>query len=126
MRKSLQLLFAIAFWTALAVASAQAPADTSARNLSLEQQTKLADAITRDAGAPIRDVHFSLAIGNAVPAGVPLRPVPASGAQAAPQFRGASYVVIEEQIALVDAQTRKILAVIQRGLRQSTGAAQTR
>src|SRR5262249_13893068 len=128
MTKLLQLIFAVAFSTALAVttASAQTPAGTSSRNLSLEQQSKIADAITRDAGAPIRDVHFSLAIGNAVPPNVQLRPVPASVAQTAPQFRAASYVVVEEQIAIVDSQTRKILAVIQRGLRQSTGPAQSR
>ena len=124
MTRTLQLVFAIAFSTALAaaVASAQTPAETSARNLSLEQQSKIADAITRDAGVPTAGAHFSLAIGNSVPADVPLRPVPASVAQAAPQFRSASYLVIEEQIAIVDSQTRKILAVIQRGLNQ-TGAA---
>jgi hypothetical protein len=128
MTRSLQLLFAVAFSTALAAApaAAQTSADTGTRNLSLEQQTKIADVITRDAGASIRDVHFSLAIGNAVPADVPLRPVPASAAAVAPQFRAASYVVVEEQIALVDSQTRKILAVIQRGLRQHTGTAQPR
>ena len=128
MTKSLQLLFAVAFSTAIAAAtaSAQTPAETGARNLSLEQQTKIADAITRDAGPPAAGAHFSLAIGNAVPADVPLRQVPATVAQEAPQFRGASYVVVEEQIALVDSQTRKILAVIQRGLRQNTGAAQGR
>ena len=128
MAKSSQRLLAIALSLAipLATAAAQAPADTTSRNLSLEQQTKIADVITRDAGSPVRDVHFSLAIGNAVPADVPLRPVPATAAAVAPQFRGASYVVVEEQIALVDSQTRKIPAVIQRGLRQSTGSAQTR
>jgi hypothetical protein len=58
---------------------------------------------------------------------VPLRPLPAKAAEAAPQLHGASYVMVEEQIALVDAQTRKILAVIQRGLRQTGSApAQTR
>jgi hypothetical protein len=121
MIKSLQLLFVIAFSAALAAApaSAQAPAETGARNLSLEQQTKIADVITRDAGQPIRDVHFSLAIGNTVPGDLQLRPMPASVAQVAPQFRGASYLVVEEQIAIVDSQTRKILAVIQRGRSQN-------
>jgi len=128
MTRLVQLLFVVVFSAALAAApaSGQTPADTGERNLSLEQQTKIADVITRDAGQPIRDVHFSLAIGNAVPADVPLRPVPASAAAVAPQFRAASYVAVEEQIALVDSQTRKILAVIQRGLSQSTGAAQGR
>jgi len=126
--KPLQLALAIVFAAAIAAAtaSAQTPADTSARNLSLEQQTKIADAITRAAGAPVREVHFSLAIGNTVPAYLQLRPVPASVGQVASQFRGASYPVVEEQIALVDSQTRKILAVVQRGLSQNTGAAQAR
>jgi Protein of unknown function (DUF1236) len=110
------LAFALACALPIASAAAQSAAT---RELNLEQQTKIADAITRDAGAPIRDVHFSLAIGNAVPAEVQLRPVPASVAQVAPQFRGASYVVVEEQIAIVDSNTRKILAVVQRGLSQT-------
>jgi len=121
MAKSLQRLFAIALSLAMAMATAgaQAPADTSARNLSLEQQTKIADVITRDAGPPMPGAHFSLAVGTAVPAHVPLRPVPARATAVAPQFRDASYVVVEEQIALVDSSTRKILAVIQRGLSQT-------
>jgi hypothetical protein len=55
--KALQLALAIVFSAAIAAAtaSAQTPADTSARNLSLEQQTKIADAITRAAGAPVRE-----------------------------------------------------------------------
>jgi hypothetical protein len=125
MTKSLQLIISIVFSTAFAAAAVSAQtADTSARNLSLEQQAKIANVITRDAGAPVREVHFSLAIGNSVPADLQLRPVPASVEQAAPQFRGASYLVVEEQIAIVDSQTRKILAVIQRG-RSQTGAAPT-
>jgi uncharacterized protein DUF1236 len=127
MAKPLHLLRALALLViVIAPAAAQSPAQ-STRELSLEQQTKMADAITRDAGAPLPGARFSLAIGSAVPAGVPLRPLPANLDAVAPQFRGASYVVIEEQIAIVDTSTRKILAVIQRG-RSQTGAvpAQTR
>jgi len=123
MTKTLQRLFAFTFSLALTIAcaAAQAPADTSMRNLSLEQQTKIRDVITRDAGAgaSIRGAHFSLAIGNAVPAEVQLRPVPASVGEVAPQFRDASYVVVEEEIAIVDSRDRKILAVVQRGLSQT-------
>ena len=121
MAKSSQRLLAIALSLAipLATAAAQAPADTTSRNLSLEQQTKIADVITRDAGPPTPGAHFSLAVGAAVPAEVPLRPVPTAATAVAPQFRGASYIVVEEQIALVDSSTRKILAVIQRGLSQT-------
>ncbi len=124
MRRLLVLLLSLASMIAPAAAQSSAPATT--RNLSLEQQTKVGDAITRDAGAASPAGVFPLVVGGEVPANVPLRPVPATAAEAAPQLQGASYVIVEEQIALVDAQ-RKILAVIQRGRRQTGSApAQTR
>ena len=117
---SLERFFAAALLLALPIAAAaQSPAQNGPREFSLEQQTKMADVITRDAGVPLPAGRFSLAIGNAVPADVPLRPIPASLDAVAPQLRGASYVVVEEQIAIVDSQTRKILAVVQRGLSQT-------
>ena len=125
MRRLLVILLSLA--SMIAPAAAQSSAPTTTHSLSLEQQTKIADAITRDAGAPTPAGVFPLVVGSEVPANVPLRPLPAKAAEAAPQLHGASYVMVEEQIALVDAQTRKILAVIQRGLRQTGSApAQTR
>jgi hypothetical protein len=112
------LAIAVAIAIPIATPAAQSPADTS-HNLSLEQQTKIADAITREAGRPMPGAHFSLAIGNAVPADVQLRPVPTIVVQVAPQFRDASYIVVEEQIAIVDSGSRKILDVVQRGLSQT-------
>jgi hypothetical protein len=100
--KPLQRALAVVFAAALAAtASAQTPADTSARNLSLEQQTKIADAITRAAGPPIAAGHFTLAIGNTVPADVSLRPVPTSVATAAPQLPKALTLQIDRH--MVDA-----------------------
>jgi hypothetical protein len=104
------------------VFAVQTPAQAAAHELSLEQQTKMADAITREAGARLPSGRFSLVVGDTVPADVPLRPLPASLDTVAPDLRGASYVVVEEQIAIVDSNTRKILTVIQRGLRQSGSA----
>ena len=122
MAKPSRPLFTCALLLALTIAFvAQSPAQTGARELSREQQTKMADVITREAGAPLPGGRFALALGTAVPADVPLRPVPATLDAVAPQFRGASYVVVEEQIAVVDTSTRKILAVIPRGLSQTTG-----
>jgi Protein of unknown function (DUF1236) len=116
----LQRLFALAFLLALPISSAaQLSAQTGARELSLEQQTKIAETITREAGPPLPGAHFSLAIGNAVPSNIQLRPVPTTVVQVAPQFRDASYVVVEEQIAIVDSRSRKILDVVQRGLSQT-------
>ena len=111
------MAFVLACTMPIASAAAQ-----SAANLSLEQQTKIADAITREAGPPMPGAQFSLAIGNTVPAGMQLHPMPPIVAQVAPQFRDASYIVVEEHIAIVDSNSRKVLEVVQRGLSQ-TGTA---
>jgi Protein of unknown function (DUF1236) len=116
------LVLLLSLASVAAPASAQSNAPTATPALSLEQQTKLSDAITRDAGTPIPAGLFPLVVDKEVPGNVPLRPVPATAAAAAPQFKEASYVVVEEQIAIVDPHTRKILAVIQRGRSQTTGS----
>jgi hypothetical protein len=89
----------------------------AADSLSLDQQTKLADLLTRLA-QPVTNVKFPLAIDSAVPAEVEVRPLPSQAETIVPQFRGFGYVIIEEQIAIVDQPGRRIVAVIQRGLRQ--------
>lgn len=83
-------------------------------SLSLEQQSKLGELITKDAGMPLAAGQFQMAVGNTVPSEVKLRPVPGGAAEAAPQVQGKNYAVVEEQIAIVDPTSRKITAVLQR------------
>jgi hypothetical protein len=109
--------------TQITAAVAQSPPATDRVDLSLEQQAKVGEILTQDAGAPLPGGHFSLSIGNAVPAEVQLRPVPGRVDAVVPEFRGRSYVVVEEQVAVVDPQTRKILAVMQRVQDQTRGSA---
>ena len=83
--------------------------------LSLEQQTKLGEAITNERPVPLGSAAgISLVIGSAIPASVSLHPLPAAAESAVPQLRGYGYVVVEEQIALVEPAERRIVAVLQR------------
>src|SRR5205085_2310793 len=100
-------LMAVALLIPLHVAAAAAQSNPS--GLSMAQQTKVGEIITKDAGAPVRGGTFTLSINSTVPAEVQLRPVPASVDAVSPQFRGQSYVVVDEQIAIVEPQTRKIV-----------------
>jgi hypothetical protein len=84
-------------------------------SLSLEQQSKVGQLITKDAGMPNAPGRFQVAVGNMVPPEVQLRPVPAVAGEAAPQIQNKSYAVVEEQIVIVDPASRKITAVLQRG-----------
>jgi len=49
-----------------------------------------------------------------VPAEIQLQPLPSEAKELAPQVRGFGYVVVNEEIALVDQRTRKVVLVFQR------------
>ena len=85
----------------------------------MEQQIKLGEILSDDAVAPIHGGSFAISIGSVVPEPVELRPVPASVGALAPQFRNTSFIVVDEEIALVDPKTRDIIAVMQRWRRQN-------
>jgi hypothetical protein len=124
MRSQLYPAIAIGVMLQLGAAGAQSAANSDRPGmdgLSLEQQSKVSDLITKDAGMPLAAGKFQMAVGNTVPSDVLLRPMPGAATEAAPQVRGRSYAVVEEQIVIVDPSSRKITAVLQRG---RTGAKQ--
>ncbi len=120
----MQRLIAISALLALhmTTASAQSPAPPGSEALSMEQQIKVGEMLTNDGGAALSAGAFALSAGTVVPAAVQLRPVPDNVAAAAPQLRDRTYVVVEEQIAIVEPQTRKVVAVVQRWRPQNEGA----
>ena len=106
MRKILMLAAGLCF--VVSTVSAQAPSDTDASKselLSMQQQIKIAQLITKIT-PPLTSGTFSIAMHRIVPANIELHPMPSK--RLAPQLRGFSYVVVEEQIALVDQATRKV------------------
>jgi len=79
----------------------------------MDQQIKIGELITKRT-APLTSTAFLIAIDRIVPAEVELHPLPAEAEGLAPQLRGFGYVVVEEQIALVDERTRKVAFVFPR------------
>ena len=71
-------------------------------------------AIDHKAAAPLADNRFSIAVDRVVPAEIELQPLPSEAKELAPQVRGFGYVVVNEEIALVDQRTRKVVLVFQR------------
>src|SRR5262245_12339868 len=92
---------------ALSSAVVQSESATKAEALSLEQKTKISQLISPRMG-PLGGGKFSIAVDAVVPADIQVQSLPAEAEQVAPQVRGLGYVVIEEQIALVDQRTRKV------------------
>jgi len=87
--------------------------------LSIDQQSKISEIITNRTPKPLGPTDFAVAIGATVPAAVPLQPLPPDAEALAPQLRGASYLAVEELVAIVDTNSRKIVTVMQRMRRQN-------
>jgi Protein of unknown function (DUF1236) len=114
MRKILVLAASLCF--AVSTAAAQAPSQSAASKsdlLSMDQKIKIAQLITKQT-APLASGAFSIAVDGIVPADIELHSLPAEAERLAPQLRGFGYIVVEEQIALVDQRTRKVELVFPR------------
>jgi Protein of unknown function (DUF1236) len=112
MRKVLVVSAILQFALSAAAAQSQTAA-SKAEVLSLEQEIRIAQLITKQT-APLSGGSFSIAVDTVVPAEIQLHSLPPEAEQLAPQLRAFGYVVVEELIALVDPRTRKVEIVFPR------------
>ena len=94
------------------------PTSVANQSLSLDQQSKISEIITNQAPQPLTGVSFLVAPDVVVPPDVTLQRLPAEAEKLAPQLQGYSYLAIEELVAIVDTNSRKISGVMQRMRRQ--------
>jgi hypothetical protein len=112
------LLYAAALSLALGVAVAQPIATPGNQSLSLDQQSKISEIITNQTPQPLTGINFSVATDVVVPPNVALQRLPAEAEKLAPSLQGYSYLAVEELVAIVDTNSRKIISVMQRMRRQ--------
>jgi hypothetical protein len=93
---------------------------TERLSLSVEQQVKVGAIITDETSVAMPAPNWSVAIDGLVPKNVTLRSLPATAQNVTPQLQGLDYILVEEEIALVDPRTRKIVAVLPRWQIQKT------
>jgi hypothetical protein len=74
---------------------------------------------------PLTNVNFSLSVGTAVPRDVRLQPLPADVVEVVPQYRGYNFVLVRDEIVIVEPSSYKIVAVLPYSGR-STAAAPAR
>jgi hypothetical protein len=80
--------------------------------LSTEHHAQFRDTIRSERVAPLNDVRFSITIGEAVPRKVHLNRLPPRILEFAPQYRGYEYILVGDDILIVDPRTLRIVAVI--------------
>ena len=91
-------------------------------NLTESQRTRVSQSISRLSARPVTNVNFSLSVGTVVPRDVHFQPLPAEVVEVMPQYRGYNFIVVREDIVIVEPSTYKIVDVLPRG-GQSTAAA---
>jgi hypothetical protein len=103
----------------LAVSSVLAqPTPTSSPSLSLDQQNKISEIVTNRTPQPITHINFALQRDALVPADVQIQRLPAEAETLAPELKGYSYLAVEELVAIVNTDSRKVVSVMQRVRRQ--------
>jgi Protein of unknown function (DUF1236) len=80
--------------------------------LSTEQHAKIRDTLRVEKSERLTSVPFSTKVGEAVPGTVHLYVLPVSIMEYAPQYRGYEYIMVGDQILIVDPRTMRIVAVI--------------
>jgi hypothetical protein len=80
--------------------------------LSTEQHAKIRDTLRVEKSERLAKVPFSTKVGEAIPGTVHLYVLPVSIMEYAPQYRGYEYVLVGDEILIVDPRTMRIVAVI--------------
>jgi hypothetical protein len=82
--------------------------------LSTEQRTKITTVIKEQHVQPVTNVNFSISVGTRVPrgGGVTFHPLPAEIVTFYPQWRGYEYILVRDQILVIDPRTGEIVDVI--------------
>jgi hypothetical protein len=80
--------------------------------LSSEQRTKITTVIRDQRVAPVNNVNFSIAVGTRVPRDVSFHPLPTEIVNIYPDWRGYEFILVRDQIVVVDPRTFEIVAVL--------------
>jgi Protein of unknown function (DUF1236) len=80
--------------------------------LSTEQRTKITTVIRSEHIAPVEHVNFSISVGTRVPRDVTCHPLPTEVVTIYPEWRGYEFILVGDQVVVVDPRTFEIVAVL--------------
>lgn len=81
-------------------------------SLTTEQKTKISTTIKQQNVQPAENVNFNISVGTVVPRSVELHTLPANVIEVYPAWRGYRFILVEEEIVIIDPATYRIVAVI--------------
>jgi Protein of unknown function (DUF1236) len=80
--------------------------------ISTEQRTKITTVIRNEHVAPLTNVNFNISVGTRIPRDVSYHTLPTEVVTIYPEWRGYNYVLVRDQIIVIDPQTFEIVAVL--------------
>jgi hypothetical protein len=80
--------------------------------LSTEQRTRITTVIRDQHVAPVTNVNFSISVGTRVPRDVTFHPLPTEIVSIYPDWRGYEFMLVRDQIVVIDPQSFEIVAVL--------------
>ena len=89
-----------------------AEANAAPAALSTEQHVRIRETLRGEQAERLTGVRFSITVGEAVPRTVHRYRLPVSIMEYAPQYRDYEYILVGDQILIVDPRTLRIVAVI--------------
>jgi hypothetical protein len=89
--------------------------------LTQEQRSRITEVISKQRTRAVTNVNFSVSIGTTVPRSVRLHDLPREIVTIYPQFRGYRYVVVQDEIVIVEPRSSRIVEVISHSGRTTTG-----
>ncbi|MBP0113947.1 MULTISPECIES: DUF1236 domain-containing protein [Bradyrhizobium] len=85
----------------------------AAAKLSTEQRTQITSVIREEHVAPVTNVNFSISVGTRIPReGITLHALPSKVVTIYPEWRTYKYVLIRDEIVIVNPDTYEIVAVL--------------
>jgi hypothetical protein len=105
-----------------ASARGQSGSTAAAATLNEEQRTRVVERITSSSNVNrVENVDIRVSVGARVPERIRTAPLPREIVEIVPQYRNYRYVVVRDEIVIVEPRTKKVVTVIPaRGSRAST------
>jgi len=84
-------------------------------NLTMEQKHVIKEIIIKDMKTEPQDqaAKIPTKVGETIPAGIPLQPIPVEVAAKIPQIKTHSFVVKDDKVVIVDTKDNKVAALIE-------------
>ena len=82
--------------------------------LSQDQRSKISSVIGRGGGARVSsNVNFKISVGTRVPRDVHVEVLPEDIVSIVPEYRGFDYIVVGDQILIIDPDSLEIVTIIE-------------